>query len=258
MIVNYGVEFSSIGVSVNGDEDSLVQCNLTTVCSSLESQSNFTTNGSTSHFVWYDLPDGNYVVNCSSDDQYSNSIYNISSHVSYWNQVISINRPNETQMVVSDISITNFPLIGCSPLLSCDLNQILSSIQLMESQDHFFCLLPRLSLTIEVQLNGSSSFELEGFSSSLSSHLNVGSTSILFQGSSSSSLMVDSSWIGLNGVEMRFDKVDIRFTSQILNDFISVSSGSLQISNSQLFLQLPILLSFQWILFSIFRLLEVL
>jgi len=106
----------------------------------------------------------------------------------------------------------------------------------MESQDHFFCLSPRSSLEIEIQLNESSSFELERFSSSLSSHLNVGSTSILFKGSSSSSLMVDSSWIGLDGVEMRFDEVDIRFISQIQNDFISVSSGFLQISNSQLFL----------------------
>jgi len=51
MIVNYGVDFSSIGVSVNVDEDSLVQCNLATVCSSIESQSNLTKNGSTSHFV---------------------------------------------------------------------------------------------------------------------------------------------------------------------------------------------------------------
>jgi len=97
----------SIGISVNVDEDSLIHKNLTTVCSSIEFQSNLTTNGSTSHFVWYDLSNGNYVVNCSSDDQYSLSsskISNYNNEISYWNQMISINRPDETQMFFSDVS----------------------------------------------------------------------------------------------------------------------------------------------------------
>ena len=195
-------------------------------------------------FVWYDLPDGDYSLNCSSNDQYSVSsskVLNYNHQIPTWNQMISINRMNETQLIfsqdmISPSSTHNYPIIGCSPLLDCDLNHILQSIQLMESQDHFSCFSPRSQLDIQIQLNESSSYELEGFSSSLQSHLNVGSTSILIQGSSID--VVDSSSMELNGVEMRLDDVDLSFNSQLQKDFISFPSGSLQISNSYIILPL--------------------